>query len=177
MIALLVSLALKSGLVAGAGLLLAELFAGRPAAERADLLRATVGLMLVLPVIALAGPDLALAVLPAVAAPPVPTVDPIAWAGEVGPVAGVSVSGSIAAPPLWSLIVIGWCLGAALVLGRFVAGVWTLSRWSRSGRPVVDGAWTARWTASGTARPGVRACWPPRGSTDRSAGACRPARC
>ncbi len=48
-IALLVSLALKSGLVAAAGLLLAELFAKRPAAERADLLRATVGLMLALP--------------------------------------------------------------------------------------------------------------------------------
>lgn len=144
MIALLISLALKSGLVAGAGLLLAELFAGRPAAERADILRVTVGLMLTLPIIALAGPDLALSILPA-AAPVPPTAVPhtLAWAGAVGPVAGISVSGTVATPPVWTLVMIGWCLGAALVLGRFLAGIWTLSRWSRSGRPVVDTAWTA----------------------------------
>ena len=144
MIALLISLALKSGLVAAGGLLLAELFAGRPAAERADLLRATVGLMLALPVIALAGPDLALAVLPAVATAPVPVVpDTLAWAGEVGPVAGVSVSGSVGPPPAWALLAVAWTVGATLVLGRFLTGIWTLSRWSRSARPIHDPAWTA----------------------------------
>ena len=142
MIAVLISLALKSGIVAGGGLLLAELLAARPASERANLLRATVGLMLALPIIALIGPDLALAILPAAAPAPVIAEAP-AWAGELGPVAGVSVSGTVGAPPPWALLVIAWSLGAALVLGRFLAGVWTLSRWSRSGRPVVDTAWTA----------------------------------
>ncbi|WP_417232096.1 M56 family metallopeptidase, partial [Brevundimonas sp.] len=144
MIALLVGLALKSGLVAAAGLLLAELFAKRPAAERADLLRATVGLMLALPVIAVAGPDLALAILPVAASAPVAVVpDSVAWTGELGPVAGVSVSGTVGPPPAWVILLSAWALGGVLVLGRFLGGVWTLSRWSRHGHPVQDPAWTA----------------------------------
>ncbi|HAV50796.1 MAG TPA: peptidase M56, partial [Brevundimonas sp.] len=62
--ALILSLALKSALIAGAGLLCAGVVARR-ASDRADILRATVCLLLALPVVALALPVWELALLPA----------------------------------------------------------------------------------------------------------------
>src|SRR5690606_7323440 len=35
-----------------------------------------------------------------------------------------------------------WAVGAALVLGRFAVGVWTLRRWTRAARPATAEAWT-----------------------------------
>lgn len=141
---LLLELLVKSALVAGAGLLIAALLRGRPAAERVTVLRVAVGLLLALPLVALAGPELIVAT-PVAAAPPeallaVPS-DP-AWAGEVTPVAGVTLSGSVGYPSPVALLGAAYALGALLVLGRFLAGLATLWRWTASGRQVREAVWT-----------------------------------
>ena len=143
---LLLELLAKSVLVAGAGLIVAALLSRRPATDRVTVLRAAVGLLLALPVVALLGPDLTISTPVAAAAPPPETLlvvpsDP-AWAGEVTPVDGVTLSGSVGYPSPVALLGAAYALGALLVLGRFLLGLVTLWRWTASGRQVRDPAWT-----------------------------------
>ena len=140
--ALIIELLLKSGLIAGAGLMLATLLHRRPAAERVDILRATVCLLIALPLVLAIAPGLSVPLLPpAGIATALPT--PIVWAGAVEPVEGVALSGSILWPSGGDLALWAWAAGVVLVLGRFAVGVWTLRRWTLRGRTVTSPAWTA----------------------------------
>lgn len=148
MIPLLLELALKSALVAGAALCLVSLLQARPASERADILRGAVCLLLALPLLVVFGPRLPLAVLEAappaattIAAPPaqpyalsipteVTTLTVTMWPRSAGLSAGL-------------LLAAAWAVGGALVFGRFLIGVLSLTGWTRAGRRVEDPAWTA----------------------------------
>lgn len=130
---LLLSLLIKSSLVAGAGLACARFLAQRPV-DRVDILRATVCLLLALPVIMNVLPAMDLALLP----PASPDV--------LSPVLPV-LTGEAAAPVLsWPppIQVIGglWLLGVIAVAGRLQLGLLTLHRWTRQGRPVTCPAWS-----------------------------------
>jgi beta-lactamase regulating signal transducer with metallopeptidase domain len=142
--ALILELLVKSGLIAGAGLTLAAALRFRPAADRVDILRATICLLLLLPLFMATAPVLSLALLPPVeAATAGPEPTPVVWAGAVAPIQGVALSGSILQPSLGNLAVLAWAVGGLLVLGRLIVGIWTLRRWTRSGRAVTASAWTA----------------------------------
>lgn len=140
---MVIELLLKSGLIAGAGLTLSACLRTRPAADRVDVLRATVCLLIALPVVMVFAPGLSLALLPAVEATEAMAVSPVLWSGAVGPVEGVALSGSVSWPSVEDLVLWAWALGAVLVLGRFALGVWTLGRWTREGQGVTAAAWTA----------------------------------
>lgn len=136
---LLVSLLVKSSLVAGAGLACARFLTRRPV-ERADILRATVCLLLALPVIMNLLPALDLALLPA-SPPPAPL--PAALAGQ-----GAADAAPATAPtalPWSSLGLVGglWLLGFAAIAGQLLLGLSTLDRWTREGRPVTLADWLA----------------------------------
>ncbi|HEY1073955.1 M56 family metallopeptidase, partial [Brevundimonas sp.] len=139
-LALFLSLLVKSSLVAAAGLIVARL-AARRAADRVDILRATVCLLLALPVLAAVLPAVELALLPAASVEAVSAPMTPLWSGEVGPVAGVAVSASLPWPSLATMAVGLWLLGAALVVGRLLLGLNTLSRWTEQGRAVKCPAW------------------------------------
>ena len=140
--ALILSLALKSALIAGAGLLGATALA-RGASDRANILRATVCLLLALPVVALALPAWEVALLPASAvAEPTVASAPL-WQGEIGPVAGVAVEAAMPWPSPLGLAVLVWLVGGLFVSGRLVLGVMTLDRWTSEGQAVTCPAWRA----------------------------------
>lgn len=140
--ALFLELLVKSSLIAGAGLALAALISFRPAADRVDALRAAVCLLVLLPLVVLLAPAVEFALLPAEA--PVAAVEAApAWAGSVGPVAGVALSGSVRAPSAVEAAGLFYGLVAFAILARFGLGIWTLRRWTRSGREVTEPAWTA----------------------------------
>lgn len=141
MMALILSLTLKSALIAGAGLVCASGLARRPS-DRADILRATVCLLLALPVVTLALPAWELSLLPASAAAAEVPAGPL-WQGEIGPVAGVAVSAAMPWPSPMGLAVIVWILGGLLIAGRLVLGVLTLDRWTSEGQTVTCPAWRA----------------------------------
>lgn len=132
----------KSSVIAGSGLLLSAALADRPAVDRVDILRAAVCILLGLPLIMALGPELNLPLLPAGPPELAPSPAPV-WQGAVGPIAGLSLSGTIRPLSAMDFVIGGWVVGAAMVFGRFVLGVFTLRRWTRSGRPVNDPAWTA----------------------------------
>src|SRR5690606_21942109 len=131
----------KSGLVAGVGLLLASLPGFRSAADRVDVLRATVGVILLLPLAAVIAPAFELPILPAFAVETATASAPV-WQGSVTPVEGVSLSSTLRPPTAMEILIGVWILGAAAVIGRFVLGVLTLRRWTRAGQAVTDAAWT-----------------------------------
>ncbi|HRO32319.1 MAG TPA: M56 family metallopeptidase [Brevundimonas sp.] len=151
MIAALTLVLAKSVLFAGLALGLTALMRRRPAAERVEVLRAALVALAVLPLIALAGPDLALRVLepatatatvgapeaaPEAALPPAPLQTALT-------LPRATVTAQITPPPAWVWIAAAWSLGALLIAGRFVLGVAVLARWSRRGRPVEDARWVA----------------------------------
>ncbi|RZI98506.1 MAG: M56 family metallopeptidase, partial [Brevundimonas sp.] len=136
MIALLLSLLIKSGVVAGLALCAVWLSGGRSAAERATLLRVAVALLVALPLIALFGPDLTIWLAATPAAAPVEAF--ILPAAGSAPAAAPAFA--LPALPVW--LAIGWGVGVAALLARFGLGVLTLARWTRSGEVVADPAWT-----------------------------------
>lgn len=140
--ALLLSLLVKSSLVAGAGLACARFLTRRPV-ERVDILRATVCLLLALPVIMNALPTMELALLPAS-----PPAAPLAMVSPDAPaaVASLATPGALAWPsfhPTPDLIGGLWLLGFAAVVGRLLVGLHTLNRWTRQGRAVECPDWLA----------------------------------
>ncbi|MFK0300059.1 M56 family metallopeptidase [Brevundimonas sp. NPDC090276] len=138
---LILELLLKSGVIAGTGVGLSALFASRPAAERAAILRVTVGLLLILPLYLWLGPRLELAWLAAPAAPALPETR--AWSLDLQPIAGVAVSGEAPASLPWTVMAaLAYAAGLMLIAGRFALGVWTLRRWTEAGRPVTHRVWT-----------------------------------
>lgn len=132
---LLISLLVKSSLVAGAGLAFSRHLTCRPV-ERVDILRGTVCLLLALPVIMNALPPIELALLPpleeasialqsAPSAPPLPEASAPAWMTPGAILGGL------------------WLLGAALISARLALGLRTLTRWTQKADPVTCPAWLA----------------------------------
>lgn len=138
MIAVLTALFVKSVVVAGFALGMSALLRRRTAAERADVLRAAVIVLLVLPPIALFGPDLALRVLEP--APVLESVRPAVIAAPL-PLPANNLSAAIVLPPLWAWAAGIWILGGLVIVGRFVLGLATLARWSRQGARVDQADW------------------------------------
>ncbi len=138
MSALLIALFFKSALIAGTGLALSALVARRPV-DRSDILRATVVLLLLLPLAIAFGPEIRLALLSPVE--PVGTEPLTLWNGSVRPAEGLTVAGSVFAPSMTEVMAMAWALGAVVVLGRFALGILTLSHWTASARPVEAPAW------------------------------------
>lgn len=138
--ALLIELLVKSGLIAGAGLLVAAFVRARPATEAVDILRATVLLLLALPVLMLLIPQVSLPVLPAASVAETATA-PL-WTGDVGSVGGVGLTASVLQPTLAELAACAWALGVAMVFGRFAVGLLMLAKWTKAGRPVTSPRWT-----------------------------------
>ncbi len=139
---LFVGLLCKSGVIAGAGLLLSGLPGLRAAADRVDVLRAAVCVLLILPLLIVFAPALRLELLPAgpveaAAVSPAPI-----WQGSVTPVEGLSLSSTLRPPSPMEIVAGFWIVGALVVFGRFALGVVALWRWTRSGAPVTDRAWT-----------------------------------
>ena len=136
MTAVILSLLIKSSLVAALALSAVWLLGGRSPAERVTLLRAAVVLLLALPFIALLGPDLTIWLAAAPVAAPAGTFS-------------LPAAGSAAAAPTFTLpavstwLALAWVSGAVALVVRFGLGVLTLARWTRSGDLVSDPAWTA----------------------------------
>lgn len=132
---LLISLLVKSSLIAGAGLALSRHLTCRPV-ERVDILRGTVCLLLALPVIMNALPPIELALLP--------PLEDAAIAIQDAPIAP-SLPEPL--PPAWMTpgAVLGglWLLGAALISARLALGLRTLTRWTQKADPVTCPAWLA----------------------------------
>ncbi|WP_369060800.1 M56 family metallopeptidase [Caulobacter sp. 73W] len=140
---LLAAVMIKSGLIAGAGLACAALLTRRPA-DKVEVLRGAVCLLLLLPIAMFALPSLDLPVLPALAIealPPAPAVVPGVTL-EVWPLASFEVSApDLRWPPVWALVAAGWLAVASVIAGRFALGVLLLDQWTREGRPVDCPAW------------------------------------
>jgi bla regulator protein blaR1 len=131
----------KSGLIIGAALMLATLLRSRAASDRAAVLRLAVGLLLLLPMIAMFLPALRVE-MAAEEAQPLPFETLLATAAaapvEIAPLQPVPVT-------IWddpsALIGIAYLGGLLMVLMRIGAGLWTLRRWTRDAKPVEDRAW------------------------------------
>lgn len=131
---LLISLLVKSSLIAGVGLAASRHLTQRPV-ERVDILRGTVCLLLALPVIMNALPPIELALLPPLTQ--TPALTPLA----IAPLATPPSAAAWATP---GAILGGlWLLGAALIGGRLALGLRTLTRWTRKADPVICPAWLA----------------------------------
>ncbi|MFN7112389.1 MAG: M56 family metallopeptidase, partial [Brevundimonas sp.] len=149
--ALLLSLLVKSSLIAGAGLACSRLLAQRPV-DRVDILRGVTCLLLALPVIMAVLPSLELALLPAAEPLVTPQTLPM-WEGEVGPVAGVEISGALPWPTPALIVGLIWLVGVAAVAGRLVLGLNTLDRWTQEGRTVKCPAWRTALDTQTTGQP------------------------
>jgi beta-lactamase regulating signal transducer with metallopeptidase domain len=136
-IAVVLSLLIKSSVVAGLALSAVWLLGGRAPSERVGLLRAAVVLLIALPLIALAGPDLTVWLAAAPAATPTETF----ILPAVGGASGAAPSFTLPGLPTW--VALAWIVGAGALLARFGLGVLTLARWTRAGDVVSDPAWTA----------------------------------
>ncbi|MBN8528377.1 MAG: M56 family metallopeptidase [Caulobacterales bacterium] len=140
MTAVLIALFAKSAVVAGFALAMTALLRRSTAADRADILRAAVLVLLVLAPVALFGPDLAVRVLD-----PAPVLQSVApqTIQTTLPLSRTTVSAEIVLPPPWVWAVAVWGSGAVLILGRFGLGLATLAHWSRRGRRVDQADWRA----------------------------------
>ncbi|OYX03581.1 MAG: peptidase M56 [Caulobacter vibrioides] len=131
---LLISLLIKSSLIAGVGLTASRHLTQRPV-ERVDILRGTVCLLLALPVIMNALPPIELALLPPL------TQTPALATSAIAPLAPPPSAAAWATP---GAILGGvWLVGAALIGGRLALGLRTLTRWTRKADPVICPAWLA----------------------------------
>ncbi|MBJ7486372.1 M56 family metallopeptidase, partial [Brevundimonas sp.] len=149
-LSLLIGLLLKSSLIAAGGLAVAHGVAMRPT-DRVLVLRATLILLLVLPVAMTILPALVLHVLPASQAASGP-VEPL-WSGTTVAVAGVALSGDLRWPS--AIVVVGWvwAVGALIITARVAAGIWTLAGWTRQAQVVRCPDWTAALTRLGGRHP------------------------
>jgi beta-lactamase regulating signal transducer with metallopeptidase domain len=152
----LLELAWKSTLISGAALLLAGALPRRSAGERSALLATAAALIVALPAIALLLP--ALPVVTSTvheAAPEALTPQMLAAAAAIASAPAPAPRGVFDDPSL--LVEYLWAGGAAMVLARLAAGLWTLRRWTRAAEPLAAPAWEealARTAAeAGVARP------------------------
>lgn len=136
-------MAAKSALICGIALLLAMALKGRAAADRATILRVGAGLLVALPLIDLAFPVLEIEAFAAPAAPVLGTAN--LSAAELEQLLAIAATLPPVEPTIWDdptpLILILWAAGALAVTLRLIAGLATLSRWTRSAEPVTDAYW------------------------------------
>jgi beta-lactamase regulating signal transducer with metallopeptidase domain len=151
----LAQMAWKSAAIAAGALALASLLRGRPADERAAVLRAAFVLILALPVLALLLPALPVVAFAAPDAAALPASSPTADLAAALPAA--STEAAMAKPEQASvlddptpLVLLAWFGGFAMVMVRLLAGLWTLRRWTRSGEEVECPRWRAAFDASAT---------------------------
>jgi bla regulator protein blaR1 len=139
-----IEMAAKSALICTIALLAAMALKDRAAADRAMVLRIGVGLLLALPVIALAFPALEIEAFaaPAAAAAPALTPEELAQLMALADAAGPAPPPSIWDDPTPLLMLI-WAVGALLVAARLVVGLVTLNRWTRKAAPAADPVWLA----------------------------------
>ncbi|MGQ3040812.1 MAG: M56 family metallopeptidase, partial [Brevundimonas sp.] len=135
---LFLTLLVKSGLIAMAGLA-ASRIPGLRVTDRVDILRATTVLLLALPVIMALLPSLDLALLPVRPADPAPL--PM-WTGEMVSVGGVAVSGAMPWPSPSLLLLAAWAVGVAALALRLALGLHTLGRWTETGQTVASADWS-----------------------------------
>ncbi|HYG47253.1 MAG TPA: M56 family metallopeptidase [Allosphingosinicella sp.] len=174
----LIEMAWKSAAIAGGALLLAALLRSRAAADRGAVLKVAVALLLALPAIALFAPALQIetpapapaAMAPTAAVAPAAAVDAAAPAAEAPP---ATSSGADWDDPslLFFLLYAG---GVAMVAGRLLAGLWTLSRWTRNAREVEAPLWRAALARAGGDSLGIRLLASPDASSPLSWGLRRP---
>ncbi len=161
----LIDLGWKSLLVTVLALLAHIAMRRRPAAERAALLQAALVALLALPLLGPLLPALDLAWLPAREVVSVPVaVAPVTVAA-----ATVTVAPAIDED---SIKIAFYAAVAAALLLRFLAGIWTLRRWTREARPPCDPRWQQAMArgASGFRRP-LRLLVSPHAATPCSWGA------
>jgi beta-lactamase regulating signal transducer with metallopeptidase domain len=133
----LLELAWKSALISGAALALATALRGRTAGERSALLATAAALIVALPVITLLLPALPIVTRTIHEAAPVALTP--AMLAAIASAPPPQPAGVLDDPtPLLELI---WAGGAAMVLARLFAGLWTLRRWTRGGEPFTHPLW------------------------------------
>ena len=150
MLAVLLSLLVKSSIVAGLGLGLASLPMLRNPADRVDILRASVVLLIALPILSTLIPTLTLRLLPAAPAPE--AADAVLWGAAIEGVAIRAAEATVSVPPLTAFVAMVWMAGVALVAIPFVGGVLTLHRWTREAAPVTSAIWTGPMSRVAEAR-------------------------
>lgn len=136
MLGLLIDLGCKSALITGTALLVSTAMRGRPAAERAALLQAALVASLTLFLLAPLLPPLDLALLPAseTGSSAVATRSIPATVAEMPRAPAAVLDGA-------GLVAMLYAAGVVLLLLRFLAGLWTLRRWTLAARPAVDPHW------------------------------------
>jgi len=169
-VAFFVQMAWKSALIAGAALALAYVLRSRAASDRALVLRIGAAMLLLLPVIAVALPALPIeawaapeAASPAAAAAAVaaPISDPAYVPPPSLPLADLPAAGIEAGPPtIWDdptpLVLLVYLAGLLMVVGRLLAGLYMLGRWTRAARPVACPEWLAAFEQAGGGDAGAR---------------------
>jgi beta-lactamase regulating signal transducer with metallopeptidase domain len=137
-------MALKSAVIAAIGLMLAMLLRNRTAADRAAVLRVAILLLLMLPVLSAFLPALQVEVAAA------PALEPaLASAAPAASVAVEAAGGAVeaSAPSVFDdpgvLIALAYLGGLLMAAGRLLAGLWTLSLWTRAAEPVDCPKWVA----------------------------------
>jgi beta-lactamase regulating signal transducer with metallopeptidase domain len=131
----------KSALIIGAALMLTTLLRSRSASDRAAVLRLSVGLLLLLPMIAMFLPALQVE-MAAEEAQPLPFETLLAAASaapvEIAPLQPVPQT-------IWddpsALIGIAYLGGLLMVAMRIAGGLWTLRRWTRAAKAVDEATW------------------------------------
>jgi beta-lactamase regulating signal transducer with metallopeptidase domain len=154
----LIEMGWKSAVIAGGALLLAAMLRSRAAADRGAVLKIAVALLLALPAIALFAPALEIAT-------PAPAPAALAEAPAALPPAAMETAtpAAVAEPAptgnwddpslLFFLLYLG---GVLMVGGRLLAGLWTLSRWTRGASEVEAPEWRSALARAGGEPLGIR---------------------
>ena len=154
----MIEMAWKSALIAGVALALVAVLRSRAAADRAAVLRVSVALLLLLPLLSLALPKLEIeawaaeeiAALPDMTSPSAPYAAPETVSNAP------SLTAAPAGPTIWDdptiLFLILYLGGVAMLAARLGTGLLTLGRWTKGARDVGCPEWTdaferARWSA------------------------------
>lgn len=143
-ISFLLEMAWKSTAIGAVALMLTLLLRSRSAADRATVLRACIGLLLVLPAVSALAPALEVAVLPA---QELPTQALLSLAEPAAVPHGAAALPAATPPSIWEdptmLVLLLYLGGVAMVGGRLLAGLLTLRRWTRAAEPIDCPAWSS----------------------------------
>lgn len=144
-------MAWKSAAISSVALLILALLRSRSAADRAAVVRLAVVMLLLLPIVSLGLPALQVErpeTPPVEMLPIEPVAAPVEDAaaaptliGETAMPAVVTAAESPFELPTGLLLTAAYALGAVLLLGRLLAGLWTLRRWTAAAEPVASPVW------------------------------------
>ena len=165
--AFLIEMAWKSALIAGAALMMVTILRSRAAADRAAVLRVAVALLLLLPVLSLGLPKLEIEAWSAEAMPLLMPDAPAAMSAADASTLAALAATPAAEPTIWDdpslLFLLLYLGGVAMAASRLGAGLWTLARWTRTGREVTCPEWIeaferARWATGAPRRLRLMVC-------------------